>query len=61
MAEWTNVVYVNNDLLNKQKGPTDTHSNMDESQKHYAKVKKPGPKQILCDCSISTKYKKGQN
>lgn len=52
---------MNNDLLNKQKGPTDTHSNMDESQKHYAKVKKPGPKQILCDCSISTKYKKGQN
>lgn len=24
MAEWTNVVYMNNDLLNKQKGPTDT-------------------------------------
>lgn len=59
MDEWTNVMYLSNRLhCNKNKRSTDTFNDANESQKHYAKLKKPDQKEIQCDESIYKNDKK---
>lgn len=46
---------------NKKERTTDTHNNMDESRKHYAKRKKPDSEEYILNDSIYMIFGKEKN